>query len=75
MRDALRAVLYNQQNHEDDERGNWASIGEPKSSSEDDKQHQPASGGVDTSIHALREKNRCMLPSPSATAVGYLGYC
>ena len=75
MKDALRAVLYDQQNQEVDERKNWASIGEQKSSSEDDKQYQPASGGVDTSIHALREKNRWINPSPSATVGEYLENC
>ena len=45
------------QDQEDERRKNWASIGEAKSSSEDDRQH--TAGGGDNSIHALREKNRC----------------
>ena len=60
MKLCIQAVLHDLQAQEHDTRRNWAAIGEARSSSEDDKHDRPhhISGGVDTSIHMLREKNR-----------------
>ena len=60
--------MHNLQVQELDTRRNWTPVGEARSSSEDDKHDKPHhnSGGMDTSIHMLREKNRCATRSQSS---------
>ncbi len=57
--------MHDLQVQEFDTRKNWTPLGEARSSSDEDKHdkthHNP--GGVDTSVHMLREKNRCAFRS------------
>lgn len=75
VRPCIQTQLHDLQVQELDARKSWAAIGEARSSSEDDKNDRihHNSGGVDTSIHMLREKNRCAscqqhLPSQGSSA-------
>ena len=70
VRPCVQALLHDLQAQEHNARKNWAAIGEARSSSDDDKHERSHhdSGGVDTSIHMLREKNRFASCSNSCSA-------